>query len=297
MKQKISEFAQELSDIIGQPIELDHIHPTATGRYYYTPAPEEGAPLLLNHYRGPFFIDINPEDYRKLADGEVSPSDYIRTANWLIGYYWGGGSMIGGGYYQPIDIINRKDEVKRYFKILSCRGRRNASGYMPNEKQCLDCNVENCPFSKYKQGSWDNELEEYDPRVDFFKAVCRKFNDQFPEYVLRGFCSDDLDEYTIVLCPNVRFVEAEPFSFEVYASNKTIMKLMMRELEPEDWDEFVKKFKFLLHKRFSKEYTEVTEEQMKTMLSEVDWVNKPVENKEEKNKTGIFKRILNFFKK
>ena len=43
--------------------------------------------------------------------------------------------------------------------------------------------------------------------------------------------------------------------------------------------------------------TEVTEEQMKTMLSEVDWVNKPVENKEEKNKTGIFKRILNFFKK
>ena len=75
------------------------------------------------------------------------------------------------------------------------------------------------------------------------------------------------------------------------------MNLMMRELEPEDWDEFVKKFKFLLHKRFSKEYTEVTEDQMKTMLSEVDWVNKPVENKEEKNKTGIFKRILNFFKK
>ena len=297
MKQNIIAFAQELSDIIGQPIELDHIHPTATGRYYYTPAPEEGAPLLLNHYRGPFFIDINPEDYRKLADGEVSPSDYIRTANWLIGYYWGGGSMIGGGFYKPFDIVNRKDEVRRYFKILSCRGRRNASGYMPNEKQCLDCNVENCPFSKYKQGSWDNELKEYDPRIDFFKALCRRFEDQFPEYTIRGFVSSEIEDSTIVLCPNIRLSEEEPFSCDAYASEKVIMDLMMHKITPEDWDKFVAEFKFLLHKRFSKEYTEVTEDQMKTMLSEVDWVNKPVENKEEKNKTGIFKRILNFFKK
>ena len=149
----IINFANELTELTGQHIGLDHIHPSTEGRYYYIQAPKAGAPMLLNHYRGPFFIDIHPDDFEDISSGKVSAHEYITSANWQVGYYWGGGSMVGGGYYQPLDLVGRRDEVRRYLQILSCRGNRRSSGYMPSEKNCADCSVENCPFSKYKEGN------------------------------------------------------------------------------------------------------------------------------------------------
>ena len=120
----VNNFATELSELIGQHIGLDHIHPSTEGRYYYIQAPKTGAPMLLHHYRGPFFIDIHPDDLEDISSGKVSAHEYITSANWQVGYYWGGGSMVGGGYYQPIDLVGRRDEVRRYLQILSCRGYR-----------------------------------------------------------------------------------------------------------------------------------------------------------------------------
>ena len=138
----INNFASELSELIGQPIGLDHIHPTTKGRFYYTQAPKAGAPMLLHHYRGPFFIDIHPDDFESLSSGKISVHEYITSATWLVGYYWGG----NGGYYQPLDIISRQNEIRRYLQILSCRGHFNACHYMPSETKCANCFVENCPF-------------------------------------------------------------------------------------------------------------------------------------------------------
>ena len=89
----INSFATELSKLIGQHIGLDNIHPSTKGRSYYIQAPKAGAPMLLHHYRGPFFIDIHPDDFEALASGNVSAHDYIASADWQVGYYWGGSSM------------------------------------------------------------------------------------------------------------------------------------------------------------------------------------------------------------
>ena len=304
MEQKnIRRFAQELSNITGQKIDEEHIHPNTTGRYFYIQAPEEGAPLLLHHYRGPFFVDIHPKDLEKIKKGEISPCDYINAANWLVGYFWGGGSMIKGGYYQPIDIVGRQDEIKRYLKILKCRGYKKSCGYMPNESCCSSCDVTNCPFSLYKSGgSWENEFEEYDPRLDLFEALSRKFEKDF-SYKLRGFSCSEIKEDTILLLPNTRCDKDEEFSFEVVAPEKIIKELLMRKLIPVNWDQFAEKFNFFVYKSTTEEKIKVSEPILQEVLNEADWIVNPKArntececNKDDKKKRGILRRILNFFR-
>lgn len=307
MEQNINNFATELSNIIGQPIGVDHIHAMSKGRFYYTQAPEAGAPMLLNHYRGPFFVDIHPDDLEKIASGEVSAHEYIYSASWQVGYYWGGGNMVGGGYYQPFDISGRKEEIRRYLKILSCRGRCNASGYKPTEELCTACHVESCPFSKYKEGLWENEMEEYDPRVDLFKALCRRFENQFPGYTFRGFLCSNVEDSIIILSPNGHYAEEEPFSFVVYASENVIRDLMMRKVTPDDWDEYVKDFKFQIKMMLSQACLDATEENVKASFADVDYVAKKKQAETEpepdisellakKGDEGIIAKICGFFK-
>lgn len=167
----IAVFAAELGDLIGQPISVDNIQPSTKGRFYYAQAPKVGAPLLLHHYRGPFFIDIHPVDFESISSGKVSAHEYITSSNWQVGYFLGGGSMIGGGYYQPLDLVGHNAEVRRYLQILSCRGYHISCDYMPSETNCANCPVENCPFSKYKEGNWDAEMHEPDSRRDLFEAL------------------------------------------------------------------------------------------------------------------------------
>jgi len=251
-------FAQELSIIVDQPIGLDHIHTCVDGRYYYTQAPKAGAPMLLHHYRGPFFVDIHPDDLKALMEGTVSAHDYIHTANWLVGYYWGGGNMIGGGYYQPMDIVNRYEEVRRYFKILSCRGNRLSSGYMPTEEMCSKCSVQNCPFSKYKTGNWEDEMREPDPRMDLFHAICRRFETGMPDYKVRGYLCGGVEENSVCFSANGHYSDDDPFTFTVYVSQNLVQDLLMHNVEPTDWDEFVSTMRFVYYT--SEGYKELTPE-------------------------------------
>lgn len=300
MNINVSNFATELSELIGQNIGLDHIHPTTQGRYYYTQSPLVGAPMLLHHYRGPFFIDIHPDDFENISSGKVSAHDYIASANWQVGYYWGGGSMVGGGYYQPIDIIGRKDEVRRYFRILSCRGNRRASGYMPTAVRCADCSVNNCALSKFKQGSWDKEMPEPDPRLDLFKALCERFEQDNPGYTLRGFLCGNIPDEEIWIRPNGRYSEEEPLSFLVYASDSVIRALMMHEIVPENWNEYAKEFNFRIHKMFDSQSYEVTQTTLEKAFEGLDYTKKAKTEPEDdiyEEKVPLLTRVANFFKK
>lgn len=255
----IINFANELTELTGQNIGLDHIHSSTEGRYYYIQAPKAGAPMLLNHYRGPFFIDIHPDDYDSLVSGKVSAHDYIVSANWQVGYYWGGGYMVGGGYYQPLDLVGRRDEVRRYLQILSCRGYRQSCGYMPSEKNCADCSVENCPFSKYKEGNWNAEMQEPDPRRDLFKALQKRFEQENPGYTLRDFCCGNIPEGEVWIHANSRFSAEEPFSFDLVVSESVIQSLLMHEIETENWTEYAKSFQFRIYNMFDKQSYDVNE--------------------------------------
>lgn len=270
-------FAQELTNLIGQPIGVGQIFPSSEGRFYYIQAPLAGAPMLLHHYRGSFFVDINPDDYEKLANGDLEPQEYIRTANWQVGYYWGGGGMISGGYYQPLDIIGKQETVRRYLRILSCRGRRRSSGYMPAETECQHCFVTGCPLSPYNEtlrGLFRaEEIEEYDPRVDFFNSLYLRFQAEHPDYSLRGFfCQSNMaGDSQILLVPNGHFKKEEAFSYTAYASEKVIRDLLMRTVSPSDWGEYAKSFEFVLFQRGSSEYLEVTQENLKAVSASEDY--------------------------
>ena len=57
----------------------------------------------------------------------------------------------------------------------------------------------------------------------------------------------------------------------------------MRKDIPEDWNEYAEGFKFQLHKMFSKEYLEVTEENLNAIFADVDYIdrNKDIETEHE----------------
>lgn len=299
----LEKFATELSELIGQHIGLDHIHPSTKGRFYYIQAPEAGSPMLLHHYRGPFFIDIHPDDYDNLSSGKVSAHDYITSANWLVGYFWGGGSMIGGGYYQPLDIFS--NDIRRYLKILSCRGHKSSCGYMPSEESCKYCFVEQCPFSQYKQGgNWNAEISEFDPRVELFKALRVKFEQENPGYAFKGFLCGNFPNDEIRLYPNRRYSENEKLSFTVYASADVIRSLLSREIKPEDWTAYANSFKVSIFKPYQDVSYEVTPENLEMVFEGLNLTKKqetPVEesenvNEEKEEQVTLITRVINFFK-
>lgn len=245
-KSNVNNFAIELSELIGQHIDMVHIHLSKKGRNYQIQAPKSGAPMLLHHYNGYFFIDIHPDDFEDISSGKISAYKYITSANWQVGYYWGG-TFMTGGYYQPLDLVGRRDEVRRYLQILSCRGYRQSCGYRPSELNCADCSVENCP---YNEGNWDAEIQEHDPRIDLFKALTERFEQENPGYTLCGFRCGGIPDVEIWIDPNGRSTENERFSFTAYASDSVIRSLLMHEIEPENWTEYVKKFRFRNQKVF-----------------------------------------------
>jgi hypothetical protein len=270
----ISNLATELSELIGQTVTVENIHPTKEDRYYYIQAPKAGTPLLLHHYRGPFFIDIHPDDYKKIASGDVTPHDYITTANWQVGYFWGGGSMVNGGYYQPMNLVKQNEEVRRYLQLLSCRGHYHSCGYMPTKEYCEKCFIEDCPFSKYKKGSWDKENQEPDPRRSFFNALYQRFEKENPGYSFKGFLCGDIPDEEIRLNPNSHYNEQQPYEFTAYASKNVIRALLTHEIEPDDWDKYAAGFKFVIHKLFDEHTFEVTPDTLEKAFEGIDYTKK-----------------------
>ena len=296
-------FADKITEIIGQPIGLDHIHQSGLGRDFYIQAPKRMAPMLLHHYRGPYFVDLHPEDYEDLVAGKVDAEDYIQSANWQVGYYWGGGSMLSGGYYQPLDIVKQQAAVQRYLKILSCRGALRSSGYMPTQEVCAKCTVDNCPFSKYKTGDWTKEIPEHDPRIDLFDALRERFKQEHAGYTLRGFLCGKIPEDEIWISPNGRYSEKGSFSFTAHASSDLIRSLLMHEVAPANWDEYVKEFQFRLSV-FGQPIENISQEALKKASEKYDYVKRPkpvkeddVMKKEVEIKLPPLARVKNFFKK
>ena len=239
----MSNFATQLAEIIDQPIGLDHIH-AGTGRFYYIQPTKKGAPMLLHHYRGVFFVDLHPEDLAGLQSGEIDAEEYIKHANWQVGYYWGGGSMIGGGFYQPLDIIGKNYEVRRYLKVLACRGEYLSSGYMPTRTKCARCSVESCSFSPYREGCGVSGIREEDPRRNFFQTLLQRFEEEFQDYTLQGFLCGEIPDDELYLRANWRWRKEDEASFTVCASENIIRSLLMHEIVPESWEDFVKGFQF-----------------------------------------------------
>lgn len=181
------EMAEKISELIDYRLGAEHIHAIkadGSGYYYYIQALRDGYPLLAMHYRGPLMLVLPYADYQRLENGEVSVDSYIDESHWNYGYYWGGGSPIGGAYWQPLEEttgIHEKEKISRYLRILSCRTMRRASGYNPSPENCAACQLieTGCPLSPCNQtGNWENEVEEVDYRLKLIDAVAQRIRDE-----------------------------------------------------------------------------------------------------------------------
>lgn len=266
-------FEQELSDICGERIGLNHIH-EGSGREYYIQATEKNKPMLLRHYRGPLFVDLHKDDLLGLQSGAIDANEFIHSANWQVGYYWGGGSMMEGGYYQPVDIMNHRDDLQRYLRILSCRTNKRSSGHIPSAENCAKCTVENCPFSPYdcKYGNWKDEpIQEFDPRVPFFKELTKKFEQLYPGYTIRGwlcnFRDDVIPDKQAWVRANSRWMEEDPYSFMIFVDAKIVRGLLMHEINGEDAEQFIKQCTFHHAEYNETGHPQVTIEHIKEIFS------------------------------
>lgn len=237
-KELKKEIATIVSRLAGYPVTEENVHSDEAGWYYYIPAKslQEGRPLLLIHYRVSAFIVIPYRDYQSLERGLITPQEYIETSKWGYGYYWGGGSLVGGCFWQPLEEgigIYDTAKISRYLHMLSCRTNRRSSGAIPTPEQCKNCSVKGCPVQR---GSFKSEIPEIDYRVHLFKALAERA-DQELGIKLRGLCCSDLPDDEVILTPG------KPGECSVTIPQTLSVDLLNNPGE-RDWKELCKKFRF-----------------------------------------------------
>ena len=298
MEKNIITLANALTQITGLYVSPEHIHQSSR-RYYYIPEAKANHPLFLHHYRGPFFVDLPKEDFDKIVSGEITPEEYIENANWCFGYYWGGGSMVSGGYFTPMDIHD-KEKVLRYMRILACTGCARVSGYRPTEERCSTCELDTCPFSQFKEHSSADEFNLPDDRLVLFEALNQLIQDKYG-YKLHGMSSSDTLAYNeVMLSPNYseetfQLVISDELAFDLLAHPKTT---------DFGWREFSQTLKTYLAKHFSTEKILVeTAEDFKLGMEKFE-IFKPMvirteteNNPEPEQRVTVFSRLFGVFKR
>ncbi len=223
-------LAAVISERIGHMIATDNVYTDETGWFYYIPqnSLKPNYPLIMNHYRGPLFVVIPLQDMKAIEDEKFTVVEYVNRAFWSYGYFWGGGPLLSGVYWQLIEGgkagINDKEKIERYLNILSCRTTFHSSGYMPSEKRCYDCKVESCPFSKFAEknydASWDKEVQEYDARVELYKSVSKRIREQFGLDAV-SLMSHNGDEHNMKLYAGI-----EPGTVEVRLAQSLLIDML-----------------------------------------------------------------------
>lgn len=309
------EFSRKMCELTGHCVANYNILSDENGWYYYIQAKSlvSNHPLLMNHYRGQLFVVIPFEEYRKLEEGTINPISYIENAYWSIGYYWGGGSMVGGVFWKPLEDttgIHNKELVNRYLYILACRTHKKSSGYMTPEEQCFKCPVKQCPFSncpeKMNGASWENEVKEHDYRRDIFAAFAKRAKSEL-DLELRGLICHSGD--TALLIPDSCRKDTCKLYLPVALNNDILYHPGNR-----NWDEVAASLEIELGVLFdNQKRARITDELplpapefcrdfWKSCGAIGSWY--PEEQHEEINaanenqpaeKIGIFKRIVNFF--
>lgn len=239
LKQSIlQELSTKLSSLIEYHLGAEHIHhiqADGSGYYYYIQDLKPKHPVLAMHYREPLMLVLPYEDFQRLDQEEITVDDYIATSYFNYGYFWGGGDLIGGAYWQPFEQeagVHDTERISRYLQILGCRTHKISCGYGPTEDRCQKCQLDatTCPFSPLNQtGSWENEVQEPDGRRKLFEAIDLRLKRELGfEWSFRCAHSDNRDEMCL-------FPGREPNTVEVYVSSKLLNDLLYHPHEDRDW--------------------------------------------------------------
>ena len=252
----IQELSEKVTELIGFHLRADHIHyigEDGAGWHYYIQALQPGYPVLAMHYRGPLMLALPFADYCKLEAGEITVDAYIAQSHWNYGYYWGGGGLLSGAYWQPLEAetgIHDTERISRYLQILSCRTFRRSSGHIPSIENCAKCQLDEtgCPFSPQNQtGSWDNEVAEPDGRVELFQAVCERVQQElgFERY---DFMSHNESKHELLLFPGMK-----PNTVRIFLSRDLLNDLLYHPEVKRDWKEMAARLDIALAMPFHPE--------------------------------------------
>lgn len=245
----VQELSTKVTELIGYHLGEDHIHhihADGSGWFYYIQDLRPGYPVLAMHYRGPLMLALPFADYGKLEAGDVTVDDYIADSHWNYGYMWGGGGLLSGAYWQPLEQksgIHDTERISRYLRILSCRTHRASSGYGSTEGRCIDCELDetSCPFSPLNQtGAWENEVREPDGRRELFQAVRERIQSElgFERY---DYMSHHDDRHEILLFPGLN-----PNTARIFLSAHLLNDLLYHPEVKHDWAEMAQQLHYTL---------------------------------------------------
>lgn len=291
------EFSHKLFDLTGHRVANYNIHSDEHGWHYYIQAKSLmiNHPLVMNHYRGQLFVVIPLKDYQELDTGVISPNAYIENAYWNFGYYWGGGSLLGGVFWSPLEStagIHNKELVQRYLSILGCRTHRNSCGYMPTEEQCKRCHVKQCPFSeieeKNRDASWKNEVNEHDYRVDMLNAMAERVKEELEIEVCGLLCYEGENA---LLIPHTWKKEACTLYLPYSLTNDLLYNPGER-----DWKNIAKSMQLELGVLFDREKRVLLNSKSDAEFCKKFWESCFTQENDKKTapeeKTSFFKRIM-----
>lgn len=251
-KDVLQELSTKISRLIDYHLGADHIHyiqEDGSGYYYYIQNLKPGYPVLAMHYRGTLMLVLPFRDAHQLSTREVSVDDYIKNSHFNYGYYWGGGSMISGGYWQPLEDktgIHNRGRICRYLHILYCRTSKVSCGYDPREERCRKCPLDatKCPFSPLNQtGTWENEVQETDRRLELFQAINSRLEAELG-FSISSRISHNGDRNDLILIPGL-----EPDTVIAHVNRDLLNDLLYHPDEVHDWKQMAQNFTIVLAKK------------------------------------------------
>lgn len=312
---KIANFASEMSEkittLVGYPLQAGWIVHDDPGFHYYIRNLRPGYPICVMDYhvmpgRRPELMLVLPyADYRRLEKVEYSVEEYLTTAHFSFGYYWGGGSVLGA-YWQPLEAesgIHDTERIKRYLWQMACRTYVHSLGHDNPAELCASCplKAETCPHSALVTNSercWKSEISEFDGRVKLFNALIDRISAEL-RFGVRGVLSHTGAKDILEL-----YAGYEPESVQIRVSQELLNDLLYHPEPERNWGELARSLRLVRRRRDSDVAAEIDPEMQDKRTSclmfwgsEMPLTPKPVVTNatDEGYRKGIRTRLGEFF--
>jgi len=245
----IEDLSQKVTKLIGYPLGVEHIHSLSedgSGWHYYIRDLKPGYPVLAIHYRGPLMLALPFADYQQLETGAVTVDEYIAKSHWNYGHFRGGGSLIGGVYWQPLEKgkgIHDTELISRYLLHLSCLVSSRVSGYHPTPEGCAKCQLEaqTCPYSPLNHtGTWEKAVPMLDGRIELFDAVAKRVEDELG-FEIYDRMSHREGREDILLLPGY-----DAYTVNIHLPQELLNDLLYHPHHKYDWKEMARRLNIIL---------------------------------------------------
>lgn len=192
------ELASKISNRIGVVLDAKNIHyiqADGTGYHYYIQCLKPNYPVLMADYKGQLILVLPFEDYKLLCDEKIVVDDYIESAYFNYGYYRGGGGLISGAYWQPLEEgpgIHDTESISQYLNLLHCRMAQWMSVRI-SEECCAHCSLASasCQYSPLgKDTREEYQLNEPDSRPKLFAVIKARVEAELNFQVSQYFSHD-----------------------------------------------------------------------------------------------------------